>query len=383
MGPHIILDKSALEALSANELAFLIKHYSVNIVPVLVAEILGDLSKYPGDAERSASKVAQIAKKLSPVDSIVNAHWQTLLSYSLLGGTLVPDGRPAVTGGRPLVTSTGLKGRFLDEQPEQEALHRWRAGNFSDLEASVAERWRHITRSLDLNAVRESLKRIAIGTRIGSLDALVDAARTAVADPGLQTKALTWLLAEAQIDEETAKLIWKRWEQSWPIALSSFAPFSVEVCVTLLTFYLGLLEGIVGTRSTNRVDLEYLFYLPFCYVCSTRDGTQAELARALITRGGRGQTFVHGEDLKKDLATIAGHWESLSDDEKEQNAFDYGSYPPELEGSITSALWKKYMRPWTPGSGNRAIRMSKEEKDRLLAFLGPLGEAMDKLKNDK
>lgn len=346
MGPHIILDKSALEALSAKELAFLIKHYSVNIVPVLVAEILGDLSKYLNDAERSASRVTQIANKLSPVDSIVNVHWQTLLSFSLLGGTLVSDGRPVVTGSRPLVTSTAMKGRFLDEQPEQEALHRWRAGNFSEIEASVAERWRAMTRSLDLNAVRESLKGVATASRMGSHEALVDAAIAATLDPGTQTKALSWIMGEAQIDEETSKLIWERWERSWPITLRSFAPFSVVVSVTLLTFYLGLLDGIIGTRSTNRVDLEYLFYLPFCYVFCTRDGTQANLARALIARG-EGQTFVHGEDLKKDLARIADRWDGLSEEAKEQDAFDYGSYPPDLEGSITSTLWKKYMRPWT------------------------------------
>jgi hypothetical protein len=67
----------------------------------------------------------------------------------------------------------------------------------------------------------------------------------------------------------------------------------------------------------------------------------------------------------------------LSDGEREDYAYNYGSYPPAKDDSVTSRLWQKYMRPWRPGSGNRAVRMSEEEQKRLLEKLKPLMETFD------
>lgn len=356
------------------------KHYTVNVVPVLLMEILGDLKKYREDTARSESKVRALAQKLSPVDSAVNVHWSLLTVYSLLGGRILQDGRPAVAGAQSIVDSRGDRGLFFDESPEEKALHRWRAGDFSAAEEILADRWRQITRSLDLEGVQRALRR-TMGSviEVGSHRELVVLVREALLDEAVQTKHLGWLLSEIDVAEDASQAIWKRWEGAWPTTLRRFAPYAYYVETVLMSFYLGLANRVIGTRSTNRVDLEYLFYLPFCYVFSTRDDEQAALAQALLD--GARPTFVHGDDLKADLARIADHWEGLSEGEKEQIAFDYGHYPPDLEGSVTAALWKKYMRPWTPGSGNRAIRMSEEEKARLLDYLRPIQSAIDQLEN--
>lgn len=70
-------------------------------------------------------------------------------------------------------------------------------------------------------------------------------------------------------------------------------------------------------------------------------------------------------------------WAGLSEKDKEQRAYDYGSYPPQNPDSITHQLWVKYMRPWQPGSGNRAIRMTKDEEEKILAELRPFMDAID------
>jgi hypothetical protein len=44
-GPILILDKSALQSLSKREMWRLRKHFSLNVPPILIAEILGDLAK--------------------------------------------------------------------------------------------------------------------------------------------------------------------------------------------------------------------------------------------------------------------------------------------------------------------------------------------------
>jgi hypothetical protein len=48
MGPILILDKSALQSLSRREVWRLRKHFSLNVPPILIAEILGDLAKADG-----------------------------------------------------------------------------------------------------------------------------------------------------------------------------------------------------------------------------------------------------------------------------------------------------------------------------------------------
>ena len=47
MGPMIIVDKSTLQSFSPEEMAFLRKHYYMNVVPVLIIEILGNLMTCP------------------------------------------------------------------------------------------------------------------------------------------------------------------------------------------------------------------------------------------------------------------------------------------------------------------------------------------------
>ncbi len=126
MGPIIILDKSVLQSLSFEEIKFLRRHYLVNIVPVLVIEILGNLKKYADDEARSQDIVKQHADKFSPLDSVVNGSYQVLATASLLGAKFEMDGRPVVTGAISFTDSNGDRGVVVDERPEEEALRRWR-----------------------------------------------------------------------------------------------------------------------------------------------------------------------------------------------------------------------------------------------------------------
>lgn len=124
MGPQIILDKSTLQSLSANELKFLSKHYYVNVAPILVIEILADIKKYPEDRDKSKAMAITLARKLQTAGKIFNAYYKDLAVGSLLGGHMSMDGRPVVLDGQEFVDSRGDKGLFLGEQPEQEALRR-------------------------------------------------------------------------------------------------------------------------------------------------------------------------------------------------------------------------------------------------------------------
>jgi len=106
----------------------------------------------------------------------------------------------------------------------------------------------------------------------------------------------------------------------------------------------------------------------------SRDHLHRDLSTALL---GPGQVFIDGNQLKSELGQLADEWDALSAEQRQEREAEYGDYPPEREGSITAMMWKKNMRPWTPGSGNRALHMSKEEEARLMAKLDEISEAIE------
>jgi hypothetical protein len=67
MGPILIVDKSALQALSHMEVWRLSKHYSPNLPPILIAEILGDVAKAEAGEREQA---IYLARKLPRAKSL-------------------------------------------------------------------------------------------------------------------------------------------------------------------------------------------------------------------------------------------------------------------------------------------------------------------------
>src|SRR5579872_340781 len=107
MGPIIILDKSAIQTLSAEEAGFLHRHYYINAVPVLIIEVLGNLKKHVDDPERSSKTVRQYTARLKPIDSQVNTNHRMLVLGSLLGQTVPMTGQVIVSGAIPFVDREG------------------------------------------------------------------------------------------------------------------------------------------------------------------------------------------------------------------------------------------------------------------------------------
>jgi hypothetical protein len=76
-----------------------------------------------------------------------------------------------------------------------------------------------------------------------------------------------------------------------------FAPYAVSVLRLFLAFACGLAKGFVGPRPTNYIDLQYLYYSPFCMVFVSNDKFQRDMWSA--TSGVH--SFVWGQELKDDL----------------------------------------------------------------------------------
>ena len=59
--------------------------------------------------------------------------------------------------------------------------------------------------------------------------------------------------------------------------MPDFAPYAAHVLTVELFFYLALSAGLIsGDRPSNKIDIAYLYYLPFCMVFVSNDNLHAK-----------------------------------------------------------------------------------------------------------
>ena len=129
MGPSVILDKSALEALSVDESVWLEALLDVNVVPVFYVEVLADLEKQGRHGQSPEAAVGRLAEK-TPSNAYPNVHHRQMLRAELAGRRIDMTRRPVISGGDVRRAADGKVGLHVDEFPEQTALWRWQRHDF-------------------------------------------------------------------------------------------------------------------------------------------------------------------------------------------------------------------------------------------------------------
>jgi len=366
MGPSIVLDKSSLQTLSASEISVLNRLYTFNIVPVLVTEILADLKKDKKDDRTPEQEVVQLANKLSQMDSAINENYMELIRASLIGNAVLMDRRPVVGGGRFVKSPEGKIGIVYEETQEELAILRWQDSLFNDAEHAVAERWRQSTRRIDLEGFKRGYRASEDFQNIASLEQLVSKVNLYLKRNDSNTELLKMIVTEFGFDQPFANRVFLRWEGLSMKSVKLFAPYALYCFKANLTFYLGLIGNLLGTRPTNRVDLEYVYYLPFCTAFSSKDNFHKVLVPLFLEPN---QRFISGEVLKADLS-------KLRDDEFAKNL----DGPLQDKNSPTYEAWKAAIPNWEPTESKQSKKYSLEESRKIAQdneFLSELPEVTD------
>lgn len=339
MGPHILLDKSSLESLTKIEAMFLGKYYSLVVPPVLMSEILADLNKSQKARKKRKTQLknqaVELASKLRSISSRrFNVPQRHLNLQDLLGNTSLMTHRP-VSRGNPVITDKGEVGFFADDTKEN-ALFQWSQGRFTEGDKFSAYEWRNSISHIDLEfAKKEFRKRIGKITfsTMQDLDEKMDAL---LQNADRQEDYIRLQLKWSHADPDSVTQVITRWHRLGKPLLRNFAPYSYYCTKLLLAFCLGLAGGLLGTRATNRIDLEYLFYVPFCLAFSSGDKFHKQMIKLCIDSK---QDFIWKDILKSDLRQIADVWDDTPDHRKYTL-----EYPPKISDSITFQLWQKHMR---------------------------------------
>lgn len=364
MGPNLILDKSALQALSQREIYRLATHYNIVACPILLIEILGDLKKGQTADGLSVEQVRLLADKVL-ASSYHPPHYRPLVWGNLTGSPIPMTGQVPMVGGKKVTGKDGRKGIIFEPSPENEAIIRWRAGAFDESELALGERWRESTRALDLEGFQRRYRKEFNWHEFKNIDNLHRYIRwiTQPKDPKRKQEVLTALMDNFDVPPPARDFIFERWRAAGFPDLGSFAPFAYHCFSVDLVFQYGVITGLITTKATNRIDIEYMYYVPFCQAFCSRDKLHKELSVPFLRTD---QSFVDGDGLKKDLQRLIAWWSEMDEEQRRNWSAEYGMYPPESADSLTYQLWRRHLMPWQPGMGNRAVTMTKEEQEKLL-----------------
>ena len=341
-GPILIFDKSTLQSLNPDQAHWMDNFFMSNITPLFYIETLADLEKEVRVGKTPEQVVGEIAYKSPDMQAYPNVHHLTLIWGELTGkGKIEMTGFPILGGGQP-VTLGGATGIIYKQSPEEEAFNRWQNGEFLELERGMAKRWRRELESIDLKAMAASFK--GMHERAGRPQELADikALAEAIVD-GPEQEAVLRMALELTIGYgDWGEQIIDRWNTLGRPRMKEYAPYLTHVLTVDLFFYLGMAASQIGNdRKSNKADIAYLYYLPFCMVFTSRDDLQVRSAPLFLRTD---QSFVHGDDLKADLKRLDQYYDALPEEKKKKGVFSFAAYPPNDDSYLVTQLWKKHMK---------------------------------------
>lgn len=338
MGPITLFDKSFLEMLSVDQAALFDSLYSANICPVFLTEALADLSKTPPGNRTVEKIVSDLAMKSPPMHCYPNAEHTSLCLAELFGHPIEMRGVPAMTSGK-LVQHEGQLGVVYDDQEELAALLRWQKRKFYDLERKHARRWRDAMKGVDHRLLAE-LTRSALGIneRPKTMADAYAIAGLAVDGSTSQGPQLRVALALLGLDVNLFPAVHKRWVDAGRPKLREFAPYTAYCLHVELFFHVCIEKMLISPdRASNRVDIAYLFYLPFCQVFVSNDKLHRAAAPHFLTTR---QQFIFGQDLKADLGRLDDYFSAMPEADREDGLIRLVGGPPDDDSFLTTRVWK-------------------------------------------
>ena len=79
-------------------------------------------------------------------------------------------------------------------------------------------------------------------------------------------------------------------------------------------------------KADNKVDIAYLYYLPFCMVFVSSDNLHKRVVPLFLRPD---QSFVEGPDLKADLKRIDDYYTQLPKEQTDQGVYKFATSPPD------------------------------------------------------
>lgn len=383
MGPTSLFDKSFIQSLNINEAVWFDNFYRANISPIFYAETLADLSIGSKSREEAEVIVRNISSKTPELSSVPNIHHSSLILNNLLGYEInMKDFRPMIAGGIP-TSSEGKKGYRFEVSKEAEAFNRWQNEEFYELERDFAKSWREEIKNLSFEFEKGYVRDLSIDINsCKNLDCAYELAERLISLKN-EPKLFSFFLSTLSISSNNQSMVIQMYMNAGFPSLLEFAPYVSHIMKIDMFFYISISRGFISDeRPSNKIDMTYLYYLPFCNIFISGDKLHKKTAHYFMQKN---QKFIWAPDLKSDLGKLNEHYENLSTEVKEQGLYSFASYPPEAD-FLTTRLWDRYLPRWriTKDTGKKS-----KNNESLLSQVkkhaeAPIDESinMDILEND-
>jgi hypothetical protein len=344
MGPITLFDKSFLQSLSLDEAVWFDNFFLTNISPLFFVETLADLEKAIRAGRTPEEEVGIIAHKTPEMHASPSVFHVDLCIANLMGREIPMDGRIVVAGGEPLKTAD-KKGVLIKLSPEIEALFRWQNGEFLIVERYFAKKWRQIVAGLSFDKY-VSLPS-SLGIDIGSCKSLEEAKNIAdsfIEDNKSLTDFIDLFILLFNLPSGLIANIFQRWLNTPTPSLKSFAPYAAYILSIEIFFSIALATNQISQKKlTNKIDLSYLFYLPFCMIFVSSDHFHRRCTPLFLRDN---QIFVWGKDLKNDLRKINKFYDKIPESDRQKGIYSIAVCPPIAEDFLTARLWDRFFPNW-------------------------------------
>jgi len=364
-----LFDKSFLQSLTVDESVWFDRFFNSVVCPIFYVETLADLSKKPREDRTAEAEVRIIAAKFPEMSGSPCADHYSMARLDVLG-IFQPsmDGRIPRSGGRNVVGGNRV-GVVFDEGPEMAAFRRWQNAEFYEVEWCFAAGWRAALNATDLTQIATALRTAGITAQ--SCKSFAEAKRLAkslIQSTYKIFERLRFAVAFFNIEQPYHEQIIKRWNLTGKPPLHEFAPYAAFVLTVEVFFHIALAASLISpARPSNRTDIGYLFYLPFCMAFVSSDRLHKQTAPLFLRDD---QEFIWGLDLKADLRRLNAHYQAaFSEAERERGLIGLVGAPPIDGGYLVTELWKRHLRPEALYDRDLTETMSAEAQAKLVEEL--------------
>lgn len=366
MGPITLFDKSFLQSLSVDESVWFDHFFLTNVCPLFYVETMADLEKSPQKGRTAEDEVKIIADKFPEMHGMPCAHHTELCTTNLLGRGVPMTGQVPLAGAQ-LVKTDGKSGAVFEPSPEAEAFSRWQKGEFLEVERLYAKAWRSLLSPLDSKVVAREVRMLDIdAASCKTLEEAKHLAEGVVARRSRPAARMKLALMSLNIQTGLHGQVLERWMHANHPPLAQYAPYAAHVLAVVLFYKIALAANLISNeRPSSRVDVAYLFYLPFCMMFVSSDRLHEKCA-SLFMRSD--QVFVWGPELKSGLNELNKYYLKLPDTERDKGVYSFASDPPEIGNGIVRRLWGQLLPKWR----------KKEETD--VADRPVVGPTIDEIK---
>lgn len=130
--------------------------------------------------------------------------------------------------------------------------------------------------------------------------------------------------------------------------MREFAPYFRHLFGVDLFFSLAVASDQISRvrprgKVDNKIDIAYLYYLPFCHVFVSADNLHKRVVPHFLRPD---QTFVDAADLKADLQRLDAYYWAMPEDVKKTGFYRFARHPPLDDSFLVTRLWDKRGIEW-------------------------------------